>query len=231
MRKASLILWIILISPLRAQEPLVPTKPGPEAAVICMPSHGCSATVIYSDKTHTLILGCGHAYLPGSHGENMRDKPMRFLITHPSTGPPIKVQIKLLKVDFNRDLSLVEMNTGPLPYVAPVAARGTKYDAELISVGYDNMQFPATIAKAHPLYVNGGLLFTREPPWHGRSGGGLLNQKGELVGVCSGYIKYPAGPGLYVSLDTIHDFLDGKTTKPTRPVTPVHPPNQPDCPT
>ena len=212
---------------------------GAVAAVVCIPSHGASATVIWTGPGKTLILGCGHAYEPLPDGKDMLHEPHRILVPVPQTaGAPIKAKITLLRVDFKRDLSLLQLDAGPLPYVAPIAPRGFNPTIDrLLSCGYDGIQFPPHQVPEHILRVDGKIYFTDQPPDHGRSGGGLIDlDRGWLVGVCEGYTfgtpQHPGAnsQGMFITLDTIHDFLDGAQTTPIHHQSPVHPIHAPTCP-
>src|SRR5262249_28648624 len=74
----------------------------------------------------------------------------------------------------NRQRSLLELNDGPLYYVCPVAPAGHR-PGRCVSVGYDEMRLPARKASASLLGSDRGITFTREMPWHGRSGGALID--------------------------------------------------------
>jgi hypothetical protein len=227
--RLSLLTLLTLATPALAESTAVGTPPVTTAplAVVRIPSHGCSATVVYTAQDKSYILGCGH-------GETPRDRVKRhtFDMPNPNPGPRHNgIVTRVVAVDYERDLSLIEINVGPLPYVAPIAPPDWK-PGKLVSCGYDIMeagsaagnppirrtygsegtplpklngkdrplQYPVTIAK-----VQGMQTLTHEKPWHGRSGGGLIDvDSGYLYGVCSGY-----GPdqGIYVSLASIHKFL------------------------
>lgn len=196
-------------------------------AVIRIPSHGASATVIWTSPGKSLILGCGHAYFLDDHaGERKR---MRLDVpTPPDRGaglqPAGRPAIKLLAVNEDLDLSLVELDDGPLPYVAPVAALGGR-PGRLVSCGYDGMRdagpgtpftFTAHLWSGFSLVSRDpSVTYTHERPIPGRSGGGLIDiDRGELVGVCQGYELDPPYRGRYVSLAAIHQFLDGRQARP-----------------
>jgi hypothetical protein len=94
---------------------------------------------------------------------------------------------ELVAVDYQADLSLVRIDVGPLPYVCPPASPGTR-PGRALSAGYDEMQWPATVRPATITRTDGQITFTRERPWHGRSGGSLIDADlGRLIGVVSGY--------------------------------------------
>lgn len=188
-------LWLALVS-LAADPQTTPY------AVVRIPSHGASATVIHTENGRSLILGCAHAYEGSS-----RNKKHALDVHRPDGQQPAQnAAIKLLAVDYKADLSLVELADGPLTYVAPVAAAGHRPARQAISAGFDNMKTPITIRTATILTTTGGTTYTRERPWHGRSGGALLDgQTGELIGVVQGYEV--DGPGMYVSHATVLAFL------------------------
>jgi hypothetical protein len=124
----------------------------------------------------------------------------------------------LIARDPRWDLALVRVDAGPFPYVCPVVGAGyNPVGRRIVSVGYDEMRLPVTVRTATVTRLSGGQVFTREPPWHGRSGGSLIDvDLGCLVGVCSGYAGNPGmaaresplgGPGIYVSHTAVRSFL------------------------
>jgi Trypsin-like peptidase domain len=171
---ASLVL-VFLVRPIRA---------GPEDAVVRLPSHGASATVIYTSTGRTLLLGCAHAF----EGKD-RFRPITVDVpTSTPTGVPRRPGVRLLAVDEQRDLSLIEIADGPLPFVCPVApavgAASRAAPIECVSVGFDGMRWPVTVRTATLLGSRAERSFTRERPGHGRSGGALIEKtSGMLIGV------------------------------------------------
>jgi hypothetical protein len=186
------------------------------AAVVQIPSHGASGSIIHTEPGRTLILSCAHGFTGrDSRGRPLRDVPLTLQV--PSATAPVGTKhaaIRLLALgrpDAD-DLALLELADGPLPWVCPVAPRGHLVAGCALSVGYDDMRWPATQRAATILT---GLTQTRERPWHGRSGGALIDPVGYLVGVCHGYTGprtrqevVRGGQGLYVSHGTIVQFLD-----------------------
>jgi hypothetical protein len=171
----------------------------PERAIVRLPSHGGSGTVIATTASHTYVLSCAHAF----QAEDAR-KPIQIDGEQVPAGLP-----RLVAVDYEHDLSLIEIPAGNAPNVAPVGGPGHKPSARLLSVGYDEMRLPATQRPVHIVKTDSDITWTREPPWHGRSGGALLDlEQGVLIGVVSGYVNYPEGPGLYVSHRDIGLFLE-----------------------
>lgn len=197
-------------------------------AVVRIPSHGASATVIHTEPGRSLILGCAHAY-----EGNSRNKKHAIDVHRPDGGQAAKpATIKLLAVDYRADLSLVELADGPLAYVAPVASAGHRPSRQAISAGFDEMKTPMTVRYATILTTTGGTTYTQERPWHGRSGGALLDgTTGELIGVVQGYETTGPRRGMYVSHDTVLRFLQ-RATQPQAPTPQRLMPSvpQPQCP-
>jgi hypothetical protein len=194
----------------------------PQHAVVRITSHGCSGTVIATGAGRSIILTCAHAW----------ERPSEFrkpiVIDAPSPLPHGKVERgvapKLVAFDLydgmrrpnGRDLALIEMRAGPLPYVCQVAPPGTLASV-CLSVGYDEMRLPMVLERARiiqrpgsPVMSRPNITYTAEIPWHGRSGGPLISERGQLVGVVQGYemdrYKRPT-IGMYASHTAILSFL------------------------
>lgn len=199
----SLIVATVSFGPVLAQE----------GAVVRITSHGGSGTVIATGEDWTVILSCSHMFQGGDRG-----RPIVIDAPFPKAGKSQKVGIRLIGVAVpgEGDLSVLQVNAGPFPYVAPVAPEGFA-PGQCWSVGYDEMRgFPA-MKRPATVVGSGGptVTLTTERPWHGRSGGGLIDAKtGYLVGVVSAY----EGPsnraerasgyhGVYVSHRAIFRFL------------------------
>lgn len=179
-----------------------------EHAVVRISSHGGSGTVIETREGKSLVLSCAHMF----RGPD-RYKRMRFDMPSPQPGPAQRIESRVLAVDHHADLALLELDVGPLPYVCPVAPAGHRCTA-CLSVGYDNMRLPPQKRSANITGHQGHITWTREPPWHGRSGGALIDRSsGYLVGVVSGYVNPRSGPGVYASHGAILSFL-GRSSQP-----------------
>jgi hypothetical protein len=220
----SLLCWLLVLIVLALLAQVL--RAAPADAVVRLPSHGASATIIHTEEGRTLLLGCAHAFLGKDRG-----KPIVIDAPDPSPGAMKRGGTRLLAVDYQADLSLVEMQVGPLPYACLVAPRGHQ-PGRLLSVGYDEMRWPAIQRPATLLGSDPQHSFTREKPWHGRSGGALIDlDSGYLVGVVSGYREVnerqapievtPQGRGVYVSHDAILRFLQRYSAPaPNAPIAP-----------
>jgi hypothetical protein len=179
-------------------------------SVVMLPSHGGSGTVIFSEPGRTIILSCAHMF----QGRD-RSKPLKFDVPHPTPGQPQSAKARVLSVDYRADLSLIELPAGPLPYVAPVAPPGYRPGNRIVAVGYDEMKQPPQKRPTQILREEGGIYWTIQRPWHGRSGGGLIDtERGWCVGVCHAYTGPPnhrelhrGAEGMYVSHQAICSFL------------------------
>jgi hypothetical protein len=165
-----------------------------------------SGTVIAVEQGRSSVLTCAHLF-GGGNGRILLDAPM------PNAGAPAQVGVRLVQLDHAADLALVEVGAA-LPYTCPV---GETTGRRLLSCGYDYARgYPGTRTLATPLGVRGNWLWTRELPVDGRSGGPLIDvERGTLVGVCHGYQCTPYGcSGMYVCLDSIHEFLGSRGGSP-----------------
>ena len=113
----------------------------------------------------------------------------------------------MLAADADFDLSLLEIDNGPFQYI-PVAPKGFQPGRNVASAGYDNMHWPITQKAATIVGSGDNWTFTREKPWHGRSGGGLFDLDAKrLIGVVNGYEVNHGQRGIYVSHDAVVKFI------------------------
>jgi hypothetical protein len=199
----------------------------PALASVRIKSHGASGTIIATQKGKSWILGCAHMHLDsfGRPSEESRKKELRIDGPNQPYADNKKAKARLLAWDHELDLSLIEIDNGPFYYV-PVAKQGHKPGAKIRSVGYDDMKWPVTNAVATLLSQGPRWTYAVEKPWHGRSGGGLIDVEGRvLVGVVHGYEVKKDGRGIYVSHEAVLQFLakHGKSA-------PVQPPSPPPLP-
>jgi hypothetical protein len=211
--RSSLLLFAALV--LAAGHDQARAVPPSVFAVVRLPSHGASATVIDTRPGATLLLSCAHAF----EGAD-RARPIVLDVPVPAAQGPKRVAIRLLDIDADADLSLIYLQDGPLPYVAPVAPAGHRPGTLILSVGYDGMRWPAQQRVTTIVGFAPGVTFTRESPGHGRSGGALLDaDAGLLIGVVQGYEVGGQRRGMYVSHATILRFLERQ--RPAPPLCPT----------
>jgi len=169
-----------------------------------------TGTIVDAREGRALVLTCGHLFR-SSGGKG----PIQIsLFTAGANGAELRTTAEgtLVDYDLERDLALVcFMPDGPIA-VAPVAPAGTpmQVGAAVTSVGCEHGANPTpwpTRVTAIDRYQGHPNIEAAGAPVEGRSGGGLFNAAGQLVGVCNA--ADPQGnEGLYASLPSIHAKLD-----------------------
>lgn len=178
------------------------SRGGPEQAVCRLASHGGSATVIWTEPGRSYLLSCAHCF----EGAD-RLKPVRVDIPWTYPGPAIPAQIRLVAIDYQADLALLEIDQGPLPVVCVVAAEPHTL-RDCLSIGYAEMQLPARQIAVYVLRDDGQIVWTQGKPIEGQSGGALVERAtGQLVGVVHGYSTAPVLRGMFVAPGQIRAFL------------------------
>jgi hypothetical protein len=207
-RPALLLLPLLLLLP--TGEATAQQASDPAHAVVRIKSHGASATVIATEQGRSWVLGCCHMFFNRNDTVDPRAlmKPLKFDGFPQSNAPARLSSARVIAFDSHLDLSLLEVDNGPF-WAIPVAPPGHR-PRTLVSLGYDEMKWPITQRSATLISTQGNTSYTREMPWHGRSGGGLIDSQAlVLVGVVQGYETGPPPyqRGLYVSHDAILRFL------------------------
>ncbi len=164
-----------------------------------------SGTVIGYRQGEALILTCGHIF---------RDSAGKGRITVDFFGPDGErgVSAQMIGFDLRRDVGLIVARPARPITPAPVAAVG--YNAQVnetvINIGCDHGQdATAKVSRITSIdkYLGPPNLQVAGQPEVGRSGGGLFNLQGEVIGVCNA--KDPEyNEGLYAALASIHAELD-----------------------
>jgi hypothetical protein len=199
----------------------------PNLAVVRIKSHGASGTIIATTDGKSWILSCCHMFYGGGDHIDPSLVNKKIVMDGPSQ-PYAKRQAaesRVIATDPNADLSIIEIDNGPFNFV-PVAPQGFKEGRNLASVGYDEMKWPVTNRQATILIEMSDWTYTREKPWHGRSGGGLIDVDGKcLIGVVNGYEVTGQQRGIYASHDSILRFINRHRGRiqptPVRPPEPV----------
>lgn len=169
-----------------------------------------TGSIVDAREGEALVLTCGHLFR-ASGGQGAIELS---LFTEGPGGAEVQGKVTGVLVDFDldRDLALVRFSTNNPVAVTPIAPPGTVMQpgVGLTSVGCNNGDNPtarSTQVTAIDRYVGHPNIEAAGAPVEGRSGGGLFNAQGQLVGVC-----YAADPqcdeGLYASLPSIYAKLD-----------------------
>jgi len=164
-----------------------------------------TGTIIDVHDDEALILTCGHIFEDSKgKGGITCDLDGGFLRT--------KLPAKLISYDARRDVGLVSVRPGRK--IEPIAVSGPGYRPRegdrVFSIGCNHGD-PATIIRNEVLAVNRyhgpANLVVGGRPVNGRSGGGLFDSQGRLIGVCNA-ADQEKDEGLYASLGPIHAELD-----------------------
>jgi thiol-disulfide isomerase/thioredoxin len=169
-----------------------------------------TGTIVDAREGKALVLTCGHLF----RASGGKGAIQISLFTPGANGPELRSKVEgiLIDYDLDRDLALVCFVPDSPVTVAPVAPEGSQTPAgtPVTSVGCEHGANPTPWTsritavnrfQGHPNIEAAGA------PVEGRSGGGLFNDAGQLVGVC--YAADPQGnEGLYASLPSIHAKLD-----------------------
>lgn len=169
-----------------------------------------TGTMIDSYQGETLVLTCGHIFR--SSGGKGEISVTLFRAGPGGAEPRETVPGRLIDFDLTRDLALVAIRTTQPVRVAPVAPRDAPLTegAPVVSVGCDHGENPTALATqitSVDRYVGPPNVEIAGAPVEGRSGGGLFNKQGQVIGVC--FAADPEGDeGLYASLPSIQAKLD-----------------------
>ncbi|BBO31115.1 trypsin-like peptidase domain-containing protein [Lacipirellula parvula] len=187
-----------------------------------------TGTVIDARSGKALVLTCGHLFR-----ESKGQGPVQITLFRagPNGAEPAgSAQGQVIDFDLDRDLALLVFETSNLQVaVTPIAPRQTQLMAEapVTSVGCGHGDNPTpweSRITAVNRYQGHPNVEVARAPEEGRSGGGLFNAAGQLIGVC--FAADPQGnEGLYSSIESIYQKLDALQLTATlqTPATPTGP--------
>jgi S1-C subfamily serine protease len=169
-----------------------------------------TGTIIDAREGKALVLTCGHLFR-SSGGKG----PIELsLFTPGPNGAEARTTVEgtLIDYDLDRDLALVCFAPDSAVVVAPVAPADKPMEVgeTATSVGCEHGANPTawpTRITAIDRYQGPPNIEAARAPVEGRSGGGLFNATGQLVGVCNA-ADPDRDEGLYASLPSIHAKLD-----------------------
>jgi hypothetical protein len=172
-----------------------------------------TGTIIDSREGKALVLTCGHLFRT-SHTSQGKGPIEISLFTPGPNGAELLTTAEgtLIDYDLERDLALICFAPeGPVT-IAPVAQPGSQMGVgdPATAVGCAHGANPeawATQITAIDRYQGTPNIEAAKAPVEGRSGGGLFNASGQLVGVCNA-ADPQRDEGLYAALPSIHAKLD-----------------------
>lgn len=191
--------------------------------IVDEPSHQAvgSGTIIDAQQGEALVITCGHLFR-----DMQPNSPISVEVFE--GGKPVAYRGELIHYQIEeKDIGLVVFRPGRGVAVAPVVSREKRLQEResVFSVGCDHGQAPSVreskVTKLNR-YLGAPNIETSGAPVQGRSGGGLFNVSGELVGVC-----YAADgdldEGLYSGTEVVHEQILklglGRLLEPGRVVT------------
>jgi thiol-disulfide isomerase/thioredoxin len=174
-----------------------------------------TGTIIDARSGEALVVTCAHLFR-GPDGKPIDPAgKISIELFDTATGAvrvSEKVEGQLISHDFDADVALVAIR----PSVAVPSSRVAMSPGDLQvgaparSVGCDLGADP-TVCESQIVDLNRydgpPNIEAAGAPIQGRSGGGLFNAAGELIGVCN-FADEPAGEGIYAGLASVHAQLD-----------------------
>ncbi len=163
-----------------------------------------TGTIIHQTQGKALILTCAHLF---------RDSKGQGQLTLDLFGGqrPHGVPAQLLDYDLDRDVALLVMETSVPQQIAPVGLSNypAKVGQPVFSVGCSNGDDPTVWTgqvTSIDKYLGPPNIQASGQPRQGRSGGGLFDAEGRLIGVCNA-ADPTDNEGLYAALGSIHALL------------------------
>ena len=174
-----------------------------------------TGTVVDAREGEALVVTCAHLFRDANGRPISTEGRLSVeLFSVDASGPHVtqRVQGQLVSHDFDADVALVAIRPTGSVMVARVAASpgDIRREDAVRSVGCDLGADPS-VRHSRVVDLNRYLgppnIETTGAPIQGRSGGGLFNAAGELIGVCFASDE-EADEGLYSGLASIHAQLD-----------------------
>ncbi len=162
-----------------------------------------TGTVIHSHQGECLVLTCGHVFRD-ANGAGEITAEFGFSDGQVQTAPG-----QLISYDANaRDIGLVAIRASSPIVPVPVGEKNSIVERgqKIFSIGCDHGEDPTirhSEIKNRAAYDGSIKYDIYGRPVDGRSGGGLFNANGELIGVCNA-AAVEVDEGIYTALETIH---------------------------
>lgn len=168
-----------------------------------------TGTIIDARQGEALIITCGHLFRD-SKGKGPVSVEL-FEATGGRARAVEQVSGWVLSYNLDRDVALVVVRPGRPVAAVPIAPPGNivRQGDRVVSIGCGNGEDPTVIPTRITMldrYQGAPNLEAAGAPVEGRSGGGLFNDKGELIGICYA-ADYEGNEGLYAALESIHDEI------------------------
>lgn len=167
-----------------------------------------TGTIVLSKPGRTIVLTCGHVFRGWSTASKLEVDVFGAGRSETFVG-------KVLDYDIKAEVGLLQINTASVLPTAAIASPEsvTKPGDGVYSVGCGHGNEPTV--ETHQVtgidrYQGFDNIECSGAPVQGRSGGGLFNKKGAVIGTCIGYMDVGGGKmrGLYSGIRAIHRMLD-----------------------
>ncbi len=162
-----------------------------------------TGTVIHCHEGECLVMTCGHAFREAGHRGKISAE-FNFVNGQIESGPG-----ELIAYDAGpRDIALVAVHAGRSiePVKLAESSRSVGRGDAAFTLGCDGGANPTirrTKIKNSAIYDGAVKYDIVGRPAIGRSGGGLFNDQGELIGVCNA-AAVETDEGIYSALETLH---------------------------
>jgi S1-C subfamily serine protease len=163
-----------------------------------------TGTIVDTKGDESLLVTCAHIFR-ASKGKGR----IQVELFHPQRQT---VEGTLIEYNLEKDIAVVSIKAGPSAISAPVAPTGltVQKHESAFSVGCDKGADP-TIRETKITnlnrYVGPANIEAAGEPTIGRSGGGLFNRDGYLIGVCN-CADAQDNEGIYAAIESIHWQLE-----------------------
>ena len=169
-----------------------------------------TGTIIDSRGGEALVVTCGHLFRE-SKGKGPMTVEM-FEATPAGLKVAEQVTGQLISYDLERDVAFVSIRPTRQVAAAVVAPANTPIQRgdRVATIGCSNGNDPTMLPQrinTLDRYQGPANIEVSGAPEEGRSGGGLFNLQGQLIGVCYA-ADYEGKEGLYSALESIHEELN-----------------------
>lgn len=174
-----------------------------------------TGTIVDSRSGEALVVTCAHLFRDANDRPIDTNGRLKVELFDASTGTARVAQVaaaQLISHDFEADVALVAIRPQGVVQTAPVASSvgDLRIGDSVRSVGCDLGADPTV--REHRVvdlnrYQGPPNVEASGAPIQGRSGGGLFDASGRLVGVCN-FADKEANEGIYAGLASIHAQLD-----------------------
>lgn len=164
-----------------------------------------SGTIVDSRVGQSLIVTCGHLFRDVNEDAQVEVDFYRG-------DTPETIVGRCVDFDLKSDVGLISVPTTTVWPCSEIAssAEAPREGAAVLTIGCSGGEDPTpertTITKLNR-YLGPDNIEVDRRPVRGRSGGGLFDRDGRLVGVCNAEVP-ESNKGLYAGLAAIHDLLD-----------------------